>query len=308
LPGHENQRLREALGTWVNFLALPRLAPGFELPRHEIDLTEVSSMPAGASILRVESDKAATSRTSEEKTVLSTRAAICFIVLTCAGPLTPAARSLDPPRGEPTLAGGDQWSPPPSRISDETRRRIWERIARHRDLVGTREPAATLAGVPHPLFAWPLRPAPTLTDDGYHAIDAFVDHDPSFPDGLSDYECGTRTYDTPEGYNHRGSDFFSWPFAWLKVDQDAIEVVAAADGTIIDRGDGNFDHRCGCQTDDPNYVIVEHADGSTVWTADAPEGEWTFSATYQGQTFDHRFDVGFGIFADGFESGDLSSW
>ena len=44
LPGHDNLRLREALGTWVTYLALPRLAPGLELPQREIDLTEVTSM------------------------------------------------------------------------------------------------------------------------------------------------------------------------------------------------------------------------------------------------------------------------
>ncbi len=44
VPGQDNLRLREALGTWVTYLALPRLAPDVELPPLEIDLTEVTSM------------------------------------------------------------------------------------------------------------------------------------------------------------------------------------------------------------------------------------------------------------------------
>ncbi len=184
-----------------------------------------------------------------------------------AGADPPVAEPLDsPPDMELAPAGGGHWSPPPvAPIPDGTYRRIWDRIRRHRALLRGRGLAESREGVSQPLFEWPLRAAAHLTDNGYHAIDAFVDHDPAFPGALTDYECGTRTYDTPGGYNHRGSDFFSWPFAWLKVDQSAVEVVAAANGVIIDRGDGNFDRRCDCATDDPNYVILEHADGSTVW-------------------------------------------
>jgi hypothetical protein len=40
----------------------------------------------------------------------------------------------------------------------------------------------------------------------------------------------------------------------------------------------------------------------------APEGIWTFEATYEGVTYSSRFTLGTGIFADGFESGDISSW
>ncbi len=42
--------------------------------------------------------------------------------------------------------------------------------------------------------------------------------------------------------------------------------------------------------------------------ADAAEGEWTFEASYQGGTFQHLFNVGNGIFSDGFESGDTAAW
>lgn len=189
------------------------------------------------------------------------------LALLGAGPEIVAAQAAEAPATpRPPLAAAGHWSPPPpSRISDEARRRIWERIRRHRQLLRTRGLATPQRGVAHPLFAWPLRAAANLADNGYHAIDAFVDNNPAFPGFLSDHECGTRTYDLDNGYNHRGSDFFSWPFAWWKLDQDAVEVVAAAAGTIIDRGAGNFDRRCVCETDDPNYVIVEHADGSTVW-------------------------------------------
>ncbi|MCG8457312.1 MAG: M23 family metallopeptidase, partial [Holophagales bacterium] len=194
------------------------------------------------------------------------RASVLWCIVWMWAPELPAQDAAPRPGVEPELAGGGHGSlPSGSGITEETRLRVWQRIEQNRRLLeaqGLRSPMPV--GI-QPLFSWPLRAAAGLTDNGYHAIDAFVDHAPAFPDVLTDYECGTRTYDTPGGYNHRGSDFFTWPFAWLKVDQSAVEVVAAAAGTIVDRGDGNFDRRCGCETDDPNYVIVEHADGSTVW-------------------------------------------
>ena len=52
------------------------------------------------------------------------------------------------------------------------------------------------------LFDWPLRPAAHLTDPGYHGISGFVDHNPAYPNQLTDYNCGTRTYDLDIGYNH----------------------------------------------------------------------------------------------------------
>jgi len=113
------------------------------------------------------------------------------------------------------------------------------------------------------LFDWPT--AHTTSDPGYFGISGFVDHDEAFPDQLSDYNCGTRTYDTDAGYNHKGMDVFSWPFPWLKMDYDDVRIIAAEPGVITGRTDGNFDRNCSSDSGDWNAVYVEHVDGSVAW-------------------------------------------
>ena len=112
---------------------------------------------------------------------------------------------------------------------------------------------------------WPLRPRAGFDDPGYHAVSGFMDHNPAFPNQRLDYACGGRTYDSPSGYNHQGTDFFMWPFAWNKMDAGDVEVVAAAPGVIIGRSDGNFDRSCTLNGNKWNAVYVLHADGSVAW-------------------------------------------
>jgi len=128
-----------------------------------------------------------------------------------------------------------------------------------------------------PDFIWPLRAAPGVAIPTPWAITNFVDHDPDFPDALSDYQGGTRTYDTMGGYNHRGADYLLWPFSWRLMDEDAVLVVAAAAGTIIDKDDGNFDRNCSLPSPNPswNAVYVEHADGSIAWYGHLKNGSLT---------------------------------
>jgi len=116
------------------------------------------------------------------------------------------------------------------------------------------------------LLDWPLRAAASLHDYGYHGIANFVDHNLNYPDQLQDYLCGDRTYDLNSGYNHRGTDFFLWPFPWNKMDANQVEVVAAAPGIIVHRQDGNFDRNCGFDNAGPwNAIYVQHFDGSIAW-------------------------------------------
>jgi len=115
-------------------------------------------------------------------------------------------------------------------------------------------------------FGWPLREAEGYWGPGYHGVSNFVDHDAAFPNALQDYTCGTRTYDLPNGYNHSGTDYFTWPFAWYLMDHDLVKVVAIADGTIVLRHDGAFDRNCSFSgTGQWNAVYVAHADGSVAW-------------------------------------------
>lgn len=110
-------------------------------------------------------------------------------------------------------------------------------------------------------LSWPLAQQPGPGID-WHGISNFVDLDPAFPSRVRDYECRTRTYDNAQGYNHNGTDFFTWPFAWTLMDAGAIDVVAAAPGTLIVRVDGRPDRSCSLSAPDtPNFVVVRHDDG-----------------------------------------------
>jgi hypothetical protein len=113
-------------------------------------------------------------------------------------------------------------------------------------------------------LSFPLRPAAGFDDFGFFGITNFVDHDPAYPNSLRDYDNGTRTYDVV-GYNHSGTDYVLFPFAWLKMDNDAVEVVAAADGVIVGKSDGNYDRNCSFSSAQWNAVYVQHADGTVAW-------------------------------------------
>ncbi|HVF36110.1 MAG TPA: M23 family metallopeptidase [Candidatus Saccharimonadia bacterium] len=110
-------------------------------------------------------------------------------------------------------------------------------------------------------LSWPLalQPGPGID---WHGISNFVDLDPAFPSRVRDFECRTRTYDNAQGYNHNGTDFFTWPFAWTLMDAGAIDVVAAAPGTLLVKVDGNPDRSCSFSAPDTaNLVVVRHEDG-----------------------------------------------
>ncbi|MEW6467499.1 MAG: peptidoglycan DD-metalloendopeptidase family protein [Bacteroidota bacterium] len=125
------------------------------------------------------------------------------------------------------------------------------------------------------LFNWPLRLRTGVNEYGYHSISGQVDHNPGFPNQLQDYNCGTRTYDTPSGYNHKGTDYFLWPFEWNKMDSMDVEIIAAAAGTIIYKSDGNFDRNCGFNNNNWNAVYVQHSDGSVAWYGHMKSGSLT---------------------------------
>lgn len=105
-------------------------------------------------------------------------------------------------------------------------------------------------------FNWPLRTANGLNDCSYYAIFNYVDQDQA-SGSIKDYNCGTTTYD-----GHTGTDISSTPFSFYKMDNNQVEVIAAAPGTIITKVDGNFDKNCAKNNLTPNYIVLQHADGS----------------------------------------------
>ncbi len=160
-------------------------------------------------------------------------------------------------------------------LSETDRAAIKERLRAQRErlreagIIGPVDRSAVV------LYQWPLAPRPGFPDFGYHGISNFVDQDPDFPDELLDYNCGDRTYDLEGGYNHQGVDMFTTPFSWLKMDNGDVRIVAAADGVILDKFDGNDDRSCDFGGS-WNAVYVEHADGSVAWYGHMKNGSTTY--------------------------------
>lgn len=103
---------------------------------------------------------------------------------------------------------------------------------------------------------WPLRASDSLKDCSFYRVSAYVDQNTT-SGVFQDFNCGTNTYD-----GHRGTDISIWPFNYLKMDHNLVEVIAAAPGVVLDKHDGEFDKNCATNTMMPNYVVVKHADGS----------------------------------------------
>ena len=160
-------------------------------------------------------------------------------------------------------------------ISDEQRAEIKQHLAENIAMLQAQGKLPTQYPQSIILFDWPLRLKTGLVDYGYHSISGQVDHDPNYPNQLLDYNCGTRTYDTPSGYNHQGTDYFLWPFDWNKMDSGDVEIIAAAPGTIIYKSDGNFDRSCGFNSNNWNAVYVQHSDGSVAWYGHMKNGSLT---------------------------------
>jgi len=109
-----------------------------------------------------------------------------------------------------------------------------------------------------PAFDFPIRKRSHSPYQNYYGITNYVDH--KLGTGIEDYQCESVSYD-----GHRGTDYATWPFPWEMMENDEVEVVAAATGVIIDKRDGNDDKSCDWSSKPWNAVYVEHADGSIAW-------------------------------------------
>jgi len=116
-----------------------------------------------------------------------------------------------------------------------------------------------------PSFIWPVRKAANTEFNDVSAVSNHVDHNSSYPGQLQDYNCGSRTYDTDNGYNHQGVDIYTWPFSWYQFQNNLSEVIAAAPGTIIYKNDGEFDMSCNLNSNQWNAIYVRHSDNSVAW-------------------------------------------
>lgn len=105
---------------------------------------------------------------------------------------------------------------------------------------------------------WPLKPSSDLHDCSYYMISAYVDQNTT-TGVFQDFNCGTNTYD-----GHRGTDIAIWPYGFYKMDNNLVEIIAAAPGIIIDKHDGEFDKNCSSNSLLANYVIIQQDDGSRI--------------------------------------------
>jgi len=174
------------------------------------------------------------------------------------------------------IAGGKVDLLPEDNISDERHQQI---IAETRKNLEKLEREGKIApAVPQAVPLSPvLRAAPGVNDFGIDAISNYVDHNFGFPGQVRDYNCGIRTFDLADGFNHSGTDFFPFPFWWKKMDDNAVEVVAGASGVIAAKIDGNFDRTCGGFPGAGNWniIVIRHADGSVAWYGHLKAGSLT---------------------------------
>jgi hypothetical protein len=143
-------------------------------------------------------------------------------------------------------------------ITPEQYMQIETRCAENRIAIAARGgfmPEAKTVGTV--LLDWPVRAAAGLTDCSFYRIGAYVDENTT-ASAIQDYDCGTMTYD-----GHKGTDISTWPYNFYKMDNNLVEVIAAAAGIILDKHDGEFDRNCAATGVSANYVIITHADGST---------------------------------------------
>jgi hypothetical protein len=207
-----------------------------------------------------------------------TAATICLMLFTAlASPATAesAIEVLAGPAPSQSV-GGAIAEPIADDLSEAARADIQARLTRAAARLAERGRAEQGLAV-QPRFSWPVQD-PGLDGFSYYGISNYVDHDPAYPDRVRDYQCGDHTYDTAGGYNHAGVDIFLWPWPWNKMDSGEVQVIAAAEGVIVEKDDGHPDRSCALSDKPWNAVYVQHADGSTAWYGHLKRGSLTAKA------------------------------
>ena len=187
---------------------------------------------------------------------------LCAVVGLCALPVVASAQ-IDP------QLGGGPVAPPTDDVSGFVDRIHPDVVATARRL-GLRAPTPSGDGRTGRTLSFPLRARPIATGGSPYTISNFVDLDATT--ALGDFACGQRTYD-----GHNGIDMSLSDFGWTRMDRMDVEIVAAADGVIARRQDGNFDRQCqGLNAPDtPNMIAVQHDDGNFAYYLHMKNGSVT---------------------------------
>lgn len=162
-------------------------------------------------------------------------------------------------------------------ISPEQRASIIHTLQVNEEILRNEGKLVTVANPTVTAFQWPLKQALGYNDRGFYGISNYVDENPAFPNLILDYNCGNRSYDQASGYNHAGTDIFTWPFYWQKMERNIVQIIAAAPGTILAKYDGNSDQNCAFCSGACNWnaVYVMHSDGSVAWYGHMKSGSLT---------------------------------
>lgn len=107
------------------------------------------------------------------------------------------------------------------------------------------------------LFQWPMQAAPNFRDYHYYYQGNHFDNDTTGSGFPLDYNCGNWAYS-----GHIGNDFYLWPFPWEMLDSGYVEVIAAAEGVIVNKTDGCDDRDCAdtCEYGRGNHMAIMHTD------------------------------------------------
>ena len=188
------------------------------------------------------------------------------VLLFAASPKLVKAQSLAAPENVSDAFGGEYKLQDSICLTEEKRAEIQKQLQSSINKLRREGKIAAIDSSVPPKFIFPVRGNGAAESDyGVHFMGNFVDHNPSFPNQLLDYNCGTRTYDLASGYNHKGIDIINYPFAWNKMDNNETVAIAAADGQIIYKADGNFDRNCSFNSNPWNAVYLRHSDGTVSW-------------------------------------------
>lgn len=210
----------------------------------------------------------------------------------------------------PIAQGGAYEFPQTICLKDSDRAAMFEMIHENIDALGLSNTAHSNNNMVTS-FGFPLKKADGLEWNNFYGISNFYDQDPN-TNGIGDYSCSDRTYD-----GHKGVDFFTWPFPWYLVENDLIEVIAAANGTIVGKLDGNDDDNCELENETWNAIYVLHVDGSLAWyghmkknsLTDKGIGDNVVKGEYLGVVASSGFSSGphlhFEVFED---ANDSDSW
>ncbi len=122
----------------------------------------------------------------------------------------------------------------------------------------------------------PIAAMPGMLDYGFYYIPYCVDLLPG--PGIVDWPCRfngsyTRTFD-----GCTGTVFQIVPEGYQPMLSNVAQVVAAADGVILAKADGNNDQNCYSTSGSSNYVVLEHSDGSRTYYYDLKKGGLTQKA------------------------------